>query len=211
MMREANPTLGLAAHTGQVDVRVAARAETPEAAESLLDAAEARVRAAIGEYVYTTTPGEAYETVLVRRLAERNLRIAIAETNTQGELAVRLQKALSEYDPVAKTVVLSEDQPENTPKSGVGDQISDSDQRRTAAIAAAQALVAEGAAPLGLALVGTYGADEGVFGAGQGETWLALTDGQQVDTARIGYGGTDDYTTVRIGNQALRALWKFVG
>ena len=37
LMHAANPTTGLAAHTGQCDIRIAARAETADEAEELLD------------------------------------------------------------------------------------------------------------------------------------------------------------------------------
>ena len=69
LMNNANPTIGLAAHTGQADVRIAARAENAETAEAMLDALEQVIRARIGKYIYTMTPGEAYETVLVRQAA----------------------------------------------------------------------------------------------------------------------------------------------
>lgn len=216
MMRQANPTVGLAAHTGQVDVRIAARAETAEQAEALLDAAEAQVRAAIGQYVYTTTPGEAFEGVVAQELRNANARVALFETNTQGALAGRLAAAGAadeNADLVAKTAVLGRDALDSGLETLVSAALSDSERREQAAVAATQWLLGEsekGPRVVAVALVGTSGPDEGVFGKQPGETWLAVNDGLHIVTERIGFGGADDYTTVRIGNQALAALRKFV-
>ena len=61
-------------------------------------------------------------------------------------------------------------------------------------------------ATLGIAVVGTAGADEGVFGKSNGESWLGLSDGRKTTTMLIPYGGQDEYTHVRIGNQVLATL-----
>ncbi len=45
LMHGANPTVGLAAHTGQCDIRIAARAATSAETEALLDVIEAEIRA----------------------------------------------------------------------------------------------------------------------------------------------------------------------
>jgi nicotinamide-nucleotide amidase len=207
LMNAANPTLGLAAHTGQVDIRIAARAESAAAAEGLLDDVEAVVRARVGQFIYSSVPDEAYETVLVRRLRERDLTLAVYETNTRGALADRLARALPDFDPVWLRVdgernvlawdeaVAAEFDPDRVPAADL------------AGLAAVRLRIHSGAA-VGLALVGTAAADEGVFGQRSGETWLGLATGQAVTTTRIPFGGQDDYTIVRICNQALRRLWE---
>ena len=48
-MRSANPTVGLAAHSGIVDIRITARAEDAAAADAMIAGMEAQVRAAIGD------------------------------------------------------------------------------------------------------------------------------------------------------------------
>jgi nicotinamide mononucleotide (NMN) deamidase PncC len=65
-------------------------------------------------------------------------------------------------------------------------------------------------ATLGVALVGTSGADEGVFGRQAGATWLAIADSKQVANTHIAFGGQDDYTHVRIGNQTLATLRRWL-
>ena len=214
LMRAANPTMGLAAHTGQCDVRIAARAETAAEAETLLDAAEARVRELIGQYIYSTVPGESYEAVLVRRLQEKAVTLAVVESNTHGALAERLAKADPAHQPVLLRQVVSLAQVRGAYSQLLGSAvqaISDSQIMEQAATVAAQEARTQAGAVIGLALIGTAGESEGVFGATSGETWLALAGPEQVETAHIRFGGQDDYTIVRIGNDAMRALSKFVG
>lgn len=220
LMRASNPTMGLAAHTGQCDVRIAARAETAEAAEALLDQAEAQVRAQIGRYIYSTTPGEAYETVLARRLQEAGITVALLETNTRGDVARRLANALEGYNPVLMQVAVDVEELPQALEGLVSALISDSDKalyssahgRGDAALAlaaaAAVALRERSGAAVAVALAGTSGADEGLYAERSGETALAVATPSGVIREHIDVGGSDDYTIVRIGNQALRALWQ---
>ncbi len=213
LMRAANPTAGLAAHTGQCDVRIAARAETVEEAEAMLDAAEATVRSQIGDYIYSTTPGESYESVLVCRLlpaAERPaVSIAVVESNTRGALGERLAKADPAYNPVLLQQVVDLEQVRALYTAAGQEQLSDSQIMQKAAAAAAQEARQQANATIGLAIIGTSGADEGVYGAQSGESWLALADETRLETSQLRFGGQDDYTIVSIGNDALRQLWQF--
>lgn len=218
LMRSSNPTTGLAAHTGQCDVRIAARAETAGEAEAMLDAAEEKIRELIGPYIYSTTPGESYETVLVRRLQEKGVTLAVVESNTRGALADRLAIADPAYQPVLLRQVIDLGQVRAVYAGVTGttaQPISDSHMMQQAAITAAQEARSQAGATIGLALLGTAGIDEGVFGAKSGETWLALAGGvegeERLETVHIPYGGRDDYTITRIGNGALRELWKLGG
>ena len=202
-MRRSNPTVGLAAHTGQVDIRIAARAEDPASAERMLDEMEAEVRALVGAFVYTTNPDESFEAVLVPRLAEAGVSLALFETNTGGMLAERLAAAGG-----AALIQVQY-------RAGVGELPSalaaaetamEPSQRQLAAVQAAAWLRAQSGATIGLALVGTAGAEEGVYGRVSGESWLAIDSAAEQKTARTPYGGQDEITRVRLCNQALAQL-----
>ena len=47
-----NPTVGLAAHNGQIDIRITAKAETAQQADSLIEGLASRIRQQVGEYIY---------------------------------------------------------------------------------------------------------------------------------------------------------------
>ena len=214
LMHASNPTAGLAAHTGQCDIRIAARAATAAEAEELLDSAEATIRQRMGEYIYSTTPGESFETVLVASLlapalGRQGVTLAIVESNTRGALAERLAKADPQYNPVRMQQVLSLEQVRSAFAGAQSARVSDSQMMERAAAASAEEARHQAGATIGLALIGTAGSDEGVFGAQSGETWLALAGENRLETVRLRFGGSDDYTTVRIGNDALRKLAQF--
>lgn len=189
LLQQSNPTVGLAAHTGQVDVRIAARGDSAESVEAMLNDLEGEVRKRIGQYVYSDSPGESYEAVIVQRLQAANVTVAISENNTQGTLADRLRKAVAGFDPVQSAV------------------IDDSLAVDEAAVRqSAQQLLASSGATLALVLSGSSGADEGIWGSSNGETWVALASPQGVVSSHVNFGGQDEYTLVRIGNGALTLL-----
>ena len=78
--------LGYCAHPGRVDVRLAARGK---AAEGLVRAAEAAVRAELGTWIFGEEDDE-LEAVVIRLLMEREATLAVAESCTGGCLAHRL-------------------------------------------------------------------------------------------------------------------------
>lgn len=206
-MRRSNPTVGLAAHTGQVDIRIAARAEEPASAERMLDEMEAEVRALVGAFVYTTTPDESFEAVLVPRLAAAGVSLALFETNTGGMLAERLS--------AAGGAALIQGQyragvGELPPLLAAAETALESSQRQSAALQAAAWLRAQSGATIGLALVGTAGAEEGVYGRVAGESWLAIDSAAEQKSVRTPYGGQDEITQVRLCNQALAQLQQWL-
>ncbi len=203
LMRQSNPTVGLAAHTGQCDVRIAARADTPAVAERMLDAVEADIRHRIGDYIYSTTPGETFEAVVARRLRENNLSFALLETNTGGAIARRFAAADREGAPVITALVAMD------PKmpAPIGAILAQSTRPAEDVVRrAAAALRSYSKADIAIAIIGTTGESEGIYGTHAGETWMAEADGRSTQAARLPMGGTDDFTTVRIGNYALRMI-----
>ena len=68
LLNRNNPTIGLAAHSGQVDVRITAKHDSVPGANALIAATEADVRARIGPYIYGTGDeelGDAFHKLLV--------------------------------------------------------------------------------------------------------------------------------------------------
>lgn len=93
MERGANPTVGTLAHLGQVDVRVAAKADDPDAAEALIAPVEAEVRVRLGDAVFGVDDAT-LEGDLAARLAAATSRLAVVEVGTAGAVASRLAPAV---------------------------------------------------------------------------------------------------------------------
>lgn len=89
MKNSTNPTIAPYATDGEVRLRVTAKAETKEIGEKLCDGLiEKLYDTEVGKYIYgiDTTPEQA----LVKKLAESNMKIAVAESCTGGLVTGRI-------------------------------------------------------------------------------------------------------------------------
>ncbi len=81
----ANPTVGLAAHPGCVDVRICAKAPGEAEVDALLDEMEAHLRERIGPYVFGVD-ADTLSAVVLGLLQARALTLAVAEVDAGGAL-----------------------------------------------------------------------------------------------------------------------------
>ncbi len=87
-----NPTVGVLAHPGQVDVRITVKAGSVQKAGILIKPVEQEIRALLGKHIFATDD-ETMETVLGNLLTQNNVTIGSYEDVTQGMLCDRLQQA----------------------------------------------------------------------------------------------------------------------
>lgn len=87
-----NPTVGVLALPGQVDVRIAAKAANRDEAMKLIAPVEAEVRELLGTAIFAADE-ETMEHVVGKLLRERNKTVATCEDVTSGGLADRLHTA----------------------------------------------------------------------------------------------------------------------
>ncbi len=85
----ANPTVGLSAKAGQVDIRITSKAATREEAAALNAEMEQRARDKVGQFVFGVDE-ETLESVVARVLLEHHLTLASVESGTGGMLGGRL-------------------------------------------------------------------------------------------------------------------------
>ena len=91
-----NPTLGVLAHPGQVDVRIAAKAANLQDAHALIAPVEEEVRGLLGRHVFAVD-NQTMEDVVGELLRQRELTIAVYEDLTGGMTAERLQQASRDH------------------------------------------------------------------------------------------------------------------
>jgi nicotinamide-nucleotide amidase len=85
LMTTTNPTVGLAAHAGQTDVRITARADTAAEADALIAPLEAEVRQRLGVAIYGVEK-ETVPDVIGRLLRKKNLQLGVIDTLSGGLL-----------------------------------------------------------------------------------------------------------------------------
>lgn len=90
-----NPTVGLAAHSGQVDVRITAKAASVEEADRMIAELETVIRQRLDKAIYGADQ-ETLEAAVAKNLHSRGWRLAVIEYGLGGELLKRLASALPE-------------------------------------------------------------------------------------------------------------------
>jgi nicotinamide-nucleotide amidase len=90
-----NPTVGLAAHSGQVDIRITAKASTLDEANQMILRIEMQLRELLGSWVYGAD-SETLEHSALQALRKNNWSLALIESGLGGEL---IRKLASEEGP----------------------------------------------------------------------------------------------------------------
>ena len=90
--RLANPTVGLAAHAGLVDIRLAAKAKNENEADRLIAEVETAIRARLGNAVFGADE-ETLERAALEAAAARGWNLAALESGLDGRLARGLSAA----------------------------------------------------------------------------------------------------------------------
>lgn len=90
-MTAANPTVGLAAHSGQTDIRITARATSESEADALISPIEIAIRQKVGKFIFGIDKDSLEET-LARFLQEQAIKIVVCEAGTNGTLETLFQQ-----------------------------------------------------------------------------------------------------------------------
>jgi nicotinamide-nucleotide amidase len=103
-----NPTVGVLAHPGQVDVRISVKTDSVERASELIAPIEQEVRRAFTPHIFAID-NETMEDAVGKLLTEQGVSIAVLEDLTAGMIAQRLQQASRES--LAEAIIAHSEQP----------------------------------------------------------------------------------------------------
>lgn len=174
-----NPVVGLAAHPGQTDIRITARGADEAEAVRLLDETEAEIRRRLGDVIFGVDD-ETLEGIIAEALEGRGESLAILETNTAGELAERLRRALEARGAghllrLARTLPAGDRPPSE-------EYVAET----------ARALAQEAGAHWVLCVVGAGGPEQGISTDGRGRTCMAIQGPEwPLAVLPFRYGGED--------------------
>jgi competence/damage-inducible protein CinA-like protein len=183
LQTSSNPTVGLSAHPGQTDIRIAAKATSEEEARALIAPVEAEIRERLKLYV-CCADDETLESLVMRQLAERGLTLASVESGTGGQLAGRLANAENSREVFLSGRVLPS-------LNGSAEE-------------AANALRAETGATLALA------AYAGSSGDHKLNISVAFATPKGVQTTGRGFSGSPRLGAEWAANSALGLLWRYL-
>ncbi|HIC88451.1 MAG TPA: CinA family nicotinamide mononucleotide deamidase-related protein, partial [Anaerolineae bacterium] len=204
LMRSENPTVGLAAHPGQTDIRITAKANHVAEADRLIADMEAQLRARVGEYIYGVEE-ETLEGVVAQLLADKGWSVILLETNTQGDIGHRLSEAAASGIPVLRQAIVADvkelAQLLNWESKAV-DEMYPSVELGRAVVQELQ----RGDAEIALAVIGSFGKEEGFYAERTGETFVVMAQGGTILERRLPYGGIGELAQRWIGNWTLDML-----
>lgn len=178
----ANPTIAFLASSGEVKVRITAKAATAEEAERLIDPVAEEVRQRLGDVVFTADD-ETLEAAVVRLLTDAGATLACAESITGGGVGARITSVPGASEVFVGSAVVYR----NEAKRAVLGVSEDTLGRPGPVSEECAREMAAGArrvfgSDLGLSLTGAAG-PESHGGASPGAIWIAL-DGDAVTHAR---------------------------
>lgn len=201
-----NPTVGVLAHPGQVDVRIAAKAANLDEAMKLIGPVETEVRNLLGRHIFATD-NETIEDVVGRHLREKHQTVAAFEDLTGGLLAERLQQASSEHfvegiigkgsTSMRRLLAFSRrpDKPDN---------LLQDPEALTNELA--WAVRAQAGSDFGLALHAIADPEDKTVNLARGQTFVAVTDGQSFKNQKYNVAGKSQQDRMRMTLNALELL-----
>ena len=184
-----NPTLAPYAKEGEVELRITAKASSPEEAEALIVPVEAEVRALLGDLVYGADV-PSLEQVVLGLLKEQGKTLGTAESRTGGLIAKRITD-LSGASSALKGGIVSYANEVKINVLGVSPVLLKEQGAVCAQVAAQMAQGAKKALGCDLAVsaTGVAGPDSDDWGNPVGLVYVALTDGKQTWVRKLELGG----------------------
>ncbi len=177
-----NPTIAFLASSGEVKVRITAKAATAEAAERLIEPVAEEIRRRLGDVVFTTDD-ETLEAAVVRLLTDAGATLACAESITGGGVGARITSVQGASEVFVGSAVVYRNEAKAS-VLGVSRETLEGPGpvSEECALEMAAGTRRVFGSDLGLSLTGAAG-PESHGGAPPGVIWIAL-DGDEVTHAR---------------------------
>jgi nicotinamide-nucleotide amidase len=205
-----NPKIAVLAHGGRCDVKIMAKAETREAAETLIAPVEQKVRERIGFGIFGVDE-ETIESSIVSALLRRRQTIATAESCTGGAIADALVRVPGVSAVFRGSVVAYSDDV----KRDLLDVPEETLHEHGAVSVEAAIAMARGArrrlnADIAIATTGIAGPTGGTPEKPVGLVWFALVADGEPRTYRATFPGERSDIRARATMAGLSAIWRYL-
>ncbi len=179
-----NPTVGVLARPGQVDVRIAARAATIEDANALIEPVEAEVRQLLGNHVFGTDD-DTIESVIGELLRDRGATVAVYEDLSGGAVSDSMRTAAGAG--FLEAIVANTDLPRDR-LIGNGADIEMSGEDRAKVLA--QAIRDHSGATVGIAVHGIPEVEGSAVNLARGDTYIVICDAEKTEVRHVRSAGS---------------------
>ncbi len=190
-----NPTVGLAAHSGQVDVRITAKADSEAEADAMIAQIEAQIRERVGDFIFGVD-GDTLEDAVAAALEMRGLQLAVVEAGVPGSIQQRMARAGH-----ADRVALAErfEHPDELDDTG--------SPLRLRAEQIARRLASEAPDRVGIAVLSDPAREDDRADSDEGSAF-AVCLGDNVRSRAYGFGGQSEVAQQWSGTWALSMAWQ---
>jgi nicotinamide-nucleotide amidase len=204
--RSTNPTVGVLAHPGQVDVRISVKTDSVEKAQELISPVEQEVRAAFSHHVFAID-NETMEDVVGRLLQAKAMSIAVIEDLTGGMIAQSLQQAAREA--LAEAMITHTEEPlrrvlRHSRQPERAEELLQDDAALTAELAYGIRIHSQ--ADLGLAVRAIPDPTRTTQNLSPGTTYMAVADANGLHTREYNFAGRGTPDLTRITMYALNLV-----
>lgn len=194
-----NPTLGVLARPGQVDVRIASRAESKEDALAMIEPMEVRVRAILGQHIFGVDD-ETIESVVGELLAKFDASVAVYEDLSGGAVAEVLRTTAGDRfieGHIANSLGT---------RARLLRDVSDHESGLEHAAALARAVRERSGSTYGVAIHGVAGLNGETLNLAEGDTYVVVDDGRMVAERHVRTAGSKPPDRRRAAMNALGLL-----
>ncbi len=203
LLEATNPTVGLAAHAGQVDIRITAKAESIEIANQMIDVVDKQIRERVGRYIFGTDEARIEQAVL-DALKGWDYRLAVLEVG----IGKPVSSLLHEVDP-DRRVLISEVAEADPQKLAQLLSLPSAVPIRELAEKAAESLIVSSGANATIAIVSYPNMGE-IHADSDAGTAIAVRVGEQMRSRVYGFGGQSETAPRWTTTWSLSMLWQML-
>lgn len=197
-----NPTVGLAAHSGQIDVRITAKAESTEDADAMIATVESQLREKIDQYVFGVDT-DSIEGALIAELRAQNAGLVVGEIGIAPILSEPIKAAFGDDVLKAVETAASPEQLASTLAS------SETLTLRQLAERAAESFASQYHADVALVVVSRADAVEDHDDTNEGSAVAVYVKGKPRSRS-YGFGGGTDTARQWTGTWAMSMAWRML-
>ena len=199
LLSAGNPTVGLAAHSGVVDMRITAKADDEAEADRMIALVADQLRERVGDYIFGTD-GDTIEQALIQRLQGQSGSLAISEIGIGHAISDRLREV-----PGADGVVQYSEVYDSS--EALGQLETDIQQL---AIQVAERLCRDADVLVGIVILSDPDQDRDQADSDAG-TAVAVRVGHEIASRVYGFGANAAEARVWTGTWALSRAWRMLG
>jgi nicotinamide-nucleotide amidase len=203
LLEMSNPTVGLAAHAGQVDVRITAKADTEAIADDMIAQVEVQIRHRVGKFIFGIDTDE-IENVLVQSLTKNGLTLAVSETGVGDPIGRHLKAVAGNESVFVKHEVY--DSPASV-QSAL--QLDSTLPIREMAEKAAEMICKSNNASAGIAVISRPDMDDQHADSENG-TAIAVYTPDRTRSRVYGFGGQGETAPTWVSTWAMSMLWQMI-